>query len=135
MSESAVDVNLAVSVAGSRVMATLVFRNTSDKVVFLDPLMACLDGRVRHKVFRIQSGRQTVPYLPPLAKRRAPDPKDFVRLLAGASLKAEARLDEAYGFFVGTHEYRAVYDAFHDQPESDDLYEFVSNEVVFTVTK
>jgi hypothetical protein len=130
-----VDVNLVVTVAAAEVRATLTFVNDSTKDVYLDPSMACVDGRIRNKVFRITSHDQAVPYLLPLAKRRAPDPKDLVRLAPGGRLNAEVRLDTAYGFFPGKHDYEAVYDAFHDQPGSDDLYELTSNEARFSVTR
>ncbi len=134
MTEVPISVELSVAAEGPAVTAKLTFRNRSAKDVFLDPLMGCLDGKVRHKVFRIESAGKAVPYLLKMAKREATRPEDLVRLAGGGSLEIRARLDEAYGFFPGTHEYRAVYDAFHNQPGGDaPLYELVSNTATFTV--
>jgi len=127
-------VALAVHVSGPSVVATLVFENHSDGDVYLDRRNACAAGVIENDVFEIRAGRRRVSYLGALAKRRPPTPDDFIRLGAGQTFTTEVKLERAYGFLKGRHEYEARYVAIHQYP-SRPLLELQSNPERFSFRK
>jgi peptidyl-Lys metalloendopeptidase len=133
VADQPIKVTLEVSVAGGNVSATLTFKNVSTVPAFVDKLRGCLDGRIKVNVFAVTSGGKPVKFTLPMAKRRAPGPEDFLRLGPGESATTTVRLNEAYRFLLGSHNYVVRYEAFHDNPSGEELHQLISNEVSFVL--
>jgi hypothetical protein len=127
-----VDVSLSVNVSGKIVEATLVFLNRGTTDVFIDRWNACLkEGGIKNDVFKISYSGGTLKYIGTLAKRQL-SPEDSVRLGPGERITAKVRLDQAYAFPPGRHEYRAKYAAYHQSTNVEQILELKSNDAKFS---
>jgi hypothetical protein len=142
MTDPIVELNLSVLESEGRLLATLRYRNTGERVAFIDLINGCIrEGELRNNIFVIEPLTAQGTMAPKLAyrgrrvKRRKPILPDFFRLEPGATTEGHARLDQSYAFLAGQHRYKIAYSAVHQFPENDDYWELASNQVEVTFPK
>lgn len=132
---SQIEVKLDISIAEKDVKAVLIFTNTSSTDAYVERINGCLDGNIKNNVFKITADNQKIDYIGILAKRRPPEPNDFVKLQPNEQINTQVKLNEAYEFLPGTHKYQVFYTAYHSFPDRDDIVKLESNKVDFTYNK
>jgi hypothetical protein len=135
MSGDLVQVALAVAIRGPAVEATLTFTNPTSRSIYVEKAKAVPGARVESDVFEIDLDGETIPFRGPYAKRPPPGPGEFAEIAPHGELRSTVRLDEAYQFPRGSHEYRAAYSAINSIRGEQDLFEMRSNEVRFHYTR
>jgi hypothetical protein len=131
------NVALGIDVLAQGVIVHLAISNSSkDTLLYVEKGKALVTHPLRNKVFRITCQGTEIAYIGPMAKRSAPGPEDYFRLLPGTELKTSANITALYEFLPGSHEYTIEYWAFHGDPSDDSkLIELKSAAVIFRFSK
>jgi hypothetical protein len=117
-------VELSVQCKSGRVEAILSFQNTSSKDAYLVNYNVGEGELIENNVLAVTCADKKIPYIGKYVKRAAPTEEDFVRVAPGQTLQRSIRLDKMYRFPSVKHSCRAVYEAYHPHPRSDDLDKF-----------
>lgn len=128
-------IKLAPKQIGTEMWTTMTFTNQSSKPIYLNKIDICLDGKLLNKVFQIQEKGKPLDYTGVLVKRRTPTADDFVILQPRKSITTKTRLDKAYAFRPGKHQYTIRYSHYHGSPQSEstlNLFESAAFGFVYT---
>lgn len=107
MDKEVIEVTQSVDVAPMSVVVTLHMVNRSDKPVLLERFGN--DLHPTRQEFEITSNGTEIDYIGPMMKRRPYTKEDFFALEPGKEYTRKTRIDQAYDFLKGTHEYTMVY--------------------------
>jgi hypothetical protein len=128
-----IDVTLSVEVSNKSVIAHLVFRNASERIIYANKQLIYYDGRIRNDYFEVKNGEGgKVRYLGVMANcTRLPD--EYIQLGPGEQINTSISLEKSYEFKEG-ESYRIRYYAFNPsfQQEQQQLIEMQSNNVIIS---
>ncbi len=128
-------IKLAPKQIGTEMWATMTFTNQSGQPIYLNKIDICFDGKLLNNVFQIQKKGKPLDYTGVLVKRRTPTAADFVLLQPRKSITTKTRLDKAYAFQPGKHQYTIQYSHYHGSPKNEStLNQFTSAAFPFVYT-
>lgn len=117
------------------VYAQITIHNMSDTISYLDPWY--IEPPLQaNAAFHIEDENQKeISWKLRMVKRMATPDSELIKIGAHANKTVELRLDDAYAFLPGSHQYTVFYSAYHRQPAKiDKLLLAKSNMVSFTYT-
>jgi len=125
MSEKLIDIELLVSINENEFIANLVFKNNTDKRVFLDRLTICYNNKIENNLFKIlDKNNDRVDYKGVMVKRDVSS-EDFISINSGESIETNIALDEVYKVNKG-NKYTIQYYAYN--PSYKDISELTKLE-------
>ncbi len=130
------EISLKVDTSNERAIVHVVWKNHSQTDTYLfDPWQVFRDNMMEGSLLQIAEDGRKVQFLDPVAKRRASEEKDLVRLEPGQKLEGEQDTTGKYDFAPGTHTYTLQYAAFLQVSSPEKYVEVRSQPISFTLTK
>ncbi len=108
-----INVNLETMVVGSEVEAILTFANLGPETAAIEKRHIFTDGKIDNNVFEITSEGKKIPYTGISEKNKPSGHNDYVNVLPGKSLTSTVKLNGAYDFLPGIHNYEIKYLAYN----------------------